>query len=344
MYLGENESYATMRRRRFLKTVGAGTAIGIAGCTGTQNNGNNGDGQTESEDLPVVNIGAASAGSTGVLMDMILGEGLDRKHDLVFEPTRAGPSEVSQLVVNGGVDVGHQAPFQAASARMEGNNVSLFGPWLGNHTSLIVQPDSEYESWEDLQGESIAGLPEPTASYYHTTLRLSHLGMKFEEDFTVEQAGSQAMHSFFERGDVEAHVHFPPVMIPLLADGEIREIELLPNAFDDIYGNNLHFQNLSAYDDWLESNPDIAKRVQDVFIEAAEKMTQSPLDYLRADYTGTAAYKTDAHFELAAERTKSIYMSTWGEDDKQQIADQINELKDLGHLSQDMPSDVTYSL
>jgi ABC-type nitrate/sulfonate/bicarbonate transport system substrate-binding protein len=329
-----DECVAVMHRRQFLEAVGVSASVGLAGCLGDV---------TESG-LTTVEVSAASAGSSGVLMDLIEGEELDAEYDLNFEVTRAAPAEVAQLVVNRGVDVGHAAPTQAAGANRQGNNIRLFGPWLANHTSLLVQPDSSYESWEDLRGESLATLPEPTASYYHTTLRLSHLGITLEEAYDVQQAGTQSIHSQFNRGEVEAYIIFPPLLINQLASDAGREVERLPSAFEEIYGSNLHFQNLAAYDEWIQNNEDTARRVKDVFVEASEMMSEDPVSYLRADYTETAAYETDEEYELAGERTPAIYPGTWAEDDRQQIEDQIEELKELGHLNSDSPSDVTVSL
>ncbi|MFC6766110.1 ABC transporter substrate-binding protein [Natrinema soli] len=277
-------------------------------------------------------------------MDLIIGESLDEEHDLNFEVTRAGPSKVNQLVVNGAIDIGHAAPTQAAAANRQGNNMQLFGPWLANHTSLVVKSDSSYESWEDLRGETVATLPEPTASYYDTTLRLSHMDIEFEEAYDVEQAGTQTIHSYFQRGDVDAYVIFPPLLIPTLADGDGREIERLAEPFREIYGGNLHFQNLAASNDWLEENEERASAVVDIFVEASEMMAEDPVSYLESNYTDTANYETDEHYELAAERTSDIYPGTWEEEDRQQVQDQIEELKDLGHLEGDTPSDVTVTV
>lgn len=323
-----------MRRRSFVQIAGASIGAGLAGCSSSGSSGG--------EDT--VKIGAASSGSTGVLMDVILGEGLDDEHDITIEPTRAGPSEVPQLVVNGGVDVGHLSPVQAAEANHQGNEIRLFGPWLANHTSLLVKPDSPYDTWEDLQGERIGTLPEPTGTYYHTTLRLAHMDIEFEEAYQVEQAGTQTIHSYFQRGDVDAYVFFPPVLIPTLADNEAREIERLSNGFQDIYGDNLHFQNLGAYNDWIQNNEEMAQTVQEIFTEASQMLADDPVSYLQQDYTDTANYESDEHYELAADRTPDIYPGTWEDEDRQNIEDQIADLKDFGQLDEQVPSDVTESL
>jgi ABC-type nitrate/sulfonate/bicarbonate transport system substrate-binding protein len=343
----------TRHRREFLKATTAVGIAGLAGCVGGDGGGDGDDGDggtvtgtptpTATPEPVSIEVGTASSGSTGVLMEVALGEELDIENGIDIEPQRAAAPQVEQILVNRGVEVAYMSANGTAKSRAEGREISIFGPWLADHNSLMVLPDSEVESWEDLLGESVGTLPEQTGTFNHTSLRLAAEGMSFTEDFDLRKGSPGSIHSLNARGDIAAHMHFIPVTVKNLEEGNFREVEYLPDKLNELFGRNLHFVSLAAYDSFIDENSEVARGIRQTILDAAELLNNEPSKYL-SRYRDVSGYETDAQVEFAAERTPSIYPTEWDDEARSNIKDQVQRGKDLGILPEDVPTDVVADL
>lgn len=336
-----------MQRRDFVKVTGTGIAAGLAGCLGGSDDDGNestptsggGDGTSTSagdDDLTTISFSAAAVGSSGILPTVIKGEELDKANGINLEIERVSPGQVSQLVINRGVELGSISTFGGASANHKGRDIRVFGPILSSHISVIVAEDSSYESWEDLKGEKFGILPEPSGTYYHTMLRLANIDLDMEEDFNLVEGSPPTIQAAFDKGDLEAYVSFPPTVINRLVDPDVpvRRLERLPDVFEEIYGHNLPFHNLAAYQGWIDEDPERAKAAQQTFIDGAKALSEKPVEMLEKH---TDAYSTDAGYEMAKEETPPIYSADW-EATKPLITEQIEDAQDLGAVNKDWPT------
>lgn len=319
-----------MQRRDFLATAGLGATIGLAGCSGSVPGGGS---------TTTVSVGSASSGSTGLLMEVLLSEGLDEEYGIEIEPERAPAPEVTQLLVNEAVDVAYSSPQGAANANLQGRDIRIYGPWLADHNSLMVLPDSDIGGWEDLMGQRVGTLPEASGMFNHAAIRLAAEDMDFNEDFDLRKGNPGAIHSFNQNQEVAAHLHFPPVSIKAMQQQSFQEIEFLPNKLEELFGRNLHFVSLAAYQDFLDNNTEAAQAVRSALLDAAQLVNDDPETYIsqNQDFTG---FENDEQVQLASERAPAMYPTEWNDEARNNIVDQLEKSKELGTIPEDAPTDV----
>ena len=284
-------------------------------------------------------VGSASAGSTGLLMEVVLSEGLDEEHGITIETERAPAPQVTQLLVNEAVDIAYASPQGAANANRQGRNIAIFGPWLADHNSLMTQPDSDVQGWEDLQGQRLGILPEASGTYNHVALLLAEAGMSLTEDFNLRTGNPGAIHSFNQQGEVAAHLHFPPTSIKSIESGAFREVLFLPDQLQELYGRNLHFVSLAAYDDYLSNNQETARAVRSALLDAATLIHEDASSHIsnHQEFTG---FENDQQVQMAAERAPAMYPSEWTDEDRNNITSQLERSKEVGIIPSDAPVDV----
>lgn len=322
-----------MNRRKFLAVASASSTFGLAGCVSGFTGGT-----TET-----VTVGSASGGSTGLLMEVVLSEDLDAEHGIEIETERAPAPQVTQLLVNEAVDIAYASPQGTASANTQGRNIRIFGPWLADHNSLMALPDSDIEGWEDLREGRLGILPEASGTYNHTSLLLAEAGMSLTENFDLRTGNPGAIHSFNQNEEVDAHLHFPPVSIKSIEEESFREVKFLPNQLEELYGRNLHFVSLAAYEGYLSDNPEIAEAVRSTLLDAADLINEDAETHIsnHQDFTG---FENDQQVQLAAKRAPPMYPNEWTEEDRNNIVSQLERSKEVGIIPDNAPTDVVASL
>lgn len=334
-----------MKRRQYLTAVGTGATMTFAGCAGAGDGDDGGDqngGATATQaEPPTVKVGAAGSGSTGVLTEVTVGEELDLENGVNIEPQRAAPPQVFQQIANRGVEVAMFGIQATAAARAEGREISIYGPWLANHNSLVVLADSDFESWEDLRGERIGILPPSSAQHHHARIRVSLMDDwgPLAEEFDLRTGNPGAIHSLNEQGEVSAHFGFIPPSVAALVSGTFREIEYLPDAFERDWGHNPHYVGLAAWDEFIDANTDTAINIRHALQDAAQLLNDDPATYLRR-YRDVSGYSSDEEVEFAVDRTPSIYPTEWGDQGRENVREQLRRSRDLGALPEDAPTDV----
>lgn len=318
------------KRRSYLKGVAGLTAVGVAGCTGSE----------EESDLDTVQMAATSGASFGQLIaDVFKDEEFDQQNDVFIEITEAGPAEVPQLVINGSVDTGFGNPTGMASARVEGHEVSIYGPWNANHSSLLAPPNSDVDGWEDLVGEEIGILGPPSGVWNHTSMLLAERGWDLEEDFETRTGAPPAIQSWITGGDVAAGVLFYPLIVPSLVDGDLVEVGFIPDMLDETFGRVYDFVNLIGLDDWLEESPEQASRVQQTLIDAHTYVRENPVETLE-EYGADVTVESEEEIELTAEKLPDIVPGWDTAQAQEDIQEQLEFVKELGMIPEEAPTDI----
>lgn len=356
----------TTSRRAYLSSIAAGSVL-LAGCSssgdgsdggsdggspdsdggdggtdGGSGGGDGGDGSGGSEDLTEVSFATTETGSAGVLTSIIQDQGLDEKHGLNVSVQAASPPKAMQLLRNEAVQTSLFSPQGAAVANTEGSNIRLFGSILANHTSLMTTPDSDIEGWDDLVGESVGILSPPSGMWNQTNLLLREMGYS-EDDFDFRQGSPGAIHSFDQRGDVAAHVHFVPVSIKSIANGDMREVQFLPSKFEELLGHNLQFVPLGAHQSWIDANPEAARGLRDTLIEAQQLFHDSPRETI-SSYSDAIGLENEDQIDAAVERMPPTYPAAWGDEQKSNVTTQLELSKEYGIIPEDAPTDIVADL
>lgn len=331
-------------RRSYLKGLAGLTTVGVAGCSGDGGDGEDGGGGDGGDggngDLPTVDMSATAGASFGQLVaDVLKGEEFDHQNDVNVEITEAGPAEVPQLVINGSVDTGFGNPTGMATARTEGHEVSIYGPWNANHSSLLAPPDSDVEGWEDLTGEQIGILGAPSGIWNHTKMLLAERGWDLEQDFETRTGAPPAIQSWITGGDVAAGVLFYPLIVPALVEGDLVEVGFIPDMLEESFGRVYDFVNLIALDGWLDDNPDLAESTQQAMIDAHGYIQNNPVEVLE-EYGADVTVESEEEIDLMAEKLPGIVPGWDTSEAQEDIQEQLEFVKELGMLPEDAPTDI----
>lgn len=323
-------------RRTYLKTLGAGSTVAVAGCIG--GGGDDSGGDTNS-DLTTVSVGTTETGSLGILSEIIKDRSIDNDHGVEFDIQPAAPPDAMQLLQNEAVDTSIFSPQGAAIANTEGSDIRLFGPGLSNHISLMTTSENDdISGWEDLTGETVASMPAPSGMWNHTRLLLAEMGLDHEEDFDFRTGAPGAIHGFNARGDVSAHAHFVPVTITAQESGDMRQVTFYPDRFEEIYGHNLEFVPFASHQSWLDENPETARAARDTMIEAQQLFIDDPATILD-EYQDVAGFENQAQIDLAADLMPAVYSGEWGQSAVDNIVEQLERSKELGLIPSDAPTE-----
>ncbi|WP_124190076.1 ABC transporter substrate-binding protein [Natrarchaeobius oligotrophus] len=208
----------TQGRRRFLKAAGVGTVVGLAGCTGTNgdddtaddDDGNGtADGSTDDSDaeLPdTIGIGTPSPVQPLYYFSVFpeFQELMEDRHGVTVELTNYGgyASMIAGLFQEE-VHIAPQAPLSVINSLNEGMDlVSPLSFVQGYPQPLMATP--EIESWEDLEGETIA-LHDPQAGTTFSVKLMvrENLGSMDAVDYDYI-FGSDSRYAAIEAGEVVA--------------------------------------------------------------------------------------------------------------------------------------------
>lgn len=320
-----------MKRRQFLAAAGASATVTLTGCIGS--------GIVDEDETPTVEVGAAGSGSTGVLTEIAVGEELDLENGVDISPQRAAPPQVFQQIANRGVEVAMFGIQATAAARAEGNEISIYGPWLSNHNSLVVLPDSDVQGYADLVGERVGALSPSSAQHHQIRIRLSLTDEVSYDQFDWRTGNPGAVHSLNVQGEIAAHHGYPPPSVRALVNEEFREVEYYPEVFERELGHNLHYVGLAAWDEFIEENTDTALNIRHALHDAAQLLNDDPHTYL-SRYREVSGYESEEEVEFAAERAPPLYPTTWGDEGRANVVDQLERSKDLGAIPEDAPTDI----
>lgn len=262
--------------------------------------------QEEPEDVIEVSFGASGMPSSiGLLAAIIEDEGYAEAHGLDLTVREFAPDQAEQAILTGQVDTGFFAVVALANVREEGQDVVFLRPLQANHGAVIVRDDSDYDSLEDLQGQSIATLTPVSGLYTSMQVLAAELGLDWESDFDIISGPPPGLISFIETGEVEGIVHFEPSVSSLLASGDYRAVMTPTEAWEEQTGAPLFMLGLAARESWVEDNPEAARRLVAVFDDLLEGIDSDP-EIIR-NYQEDLGLSDEA-MDIAVERMSDIYI------------------------------------
>ena len=172
----------------------------------------------------------------------------------------AGSNKANELLRSGSVDVGSTAGSAALLARANGSPIQVIDIYSQPEWSaIVVGPDSDITSVEDLKGASVAAT-KGTDPYF----------------FLLHADGRAAL----DGGSVDAWAGLDPIMAA--AEQESGDKLIYRNVDFNTYGF------LNATEDFIDNHPDLAQAVVDAYEEARVWALENPEETaaLLADVAG----------------------------------------------------------
>lgn len=197
----------------------------------------------------------------GILED-ILGDDVD-----VEWVQSAGSNKANELLRSGSVDVASTAGSAALLARANGAPIQVIDIYSQPEWSaIVVGPDSDITSLEDLEGASIAAT-KGTDPYFFLLQALEEGGLSLA-DVEVQNLQHADGRAALDGGSVEAWAGLDPIMAA--AEVESGDKLIYRNVDFNTYGF------LNATEDFIANHPDLAQAVVDAYEQAREWALQNP--------------------------------------------------------------------
>ncbi|MGO1398637.1 MAG: aliphatic sulfonate ABC transporter substrate-binding protein [Brevibacterium yomogidense] len=170
----------------------------------------------------------------------------------------AGSNKANESLRAETVDIGSTAGSAALLARANGSPIKVVDLYSQPEWSaLVAGPDSDVESVEDLEGRSVAAT-KGTDPYFFLVQALAEADLTLD-DVTVQNIQHADGRTALSSGEVDAWSGLDPIMAAAESEG------------DELFYRNLDFNTygfLNAREDFLESSPELAQTVLDVYAHA----------------------------------------------------------------------------
>lgn len=287
-----------------------------------------------------VRFASAKGQTEGFLTDIIKAYQIDKKHGINLEVGKYDPLEAYKAIEERKVDAGILAPYPAARAQLRGKDIRLFAPIRWNVTSLLVDQNSPYKTLEDLRGKKIGVAPCGSSFFIDATITLASRGYDFKKDFKVIEGKTDDLMVQFNKGELDAIVMLAePRVSKEISSGNMREIVRLRDLWKEATGDYAPCHSVSAYNDWIDANPKVAKRLSDTFIDAIQFIQTRPEVFMQQK-EALRAIGLQSESEIAQFRSMipSIYPSRWDETSERNIALFLNKAFELGLLDKQVSS------
>lgn len=263
---------STITRRIVPATAIAATMMLVAtGCVAGEDATASGSGSTQesgewssdtlSIDFATYNPLSLVIREQGILED-ILGEDVD-----VEWVQSAGSNKANELLRSGSVDVGSTAGSAALLARANGSPIQVIDIYSQPEWSaIVVGPDSDIASLEDLKGASVAAT-KGTDPYFFLLQALEEGGLSLS-DVEVQNLQHADGRAALDGGSVDAWAGLDPIM----AAAEVESGDQL--VYRNVDFNTYGF--LNATEEFITDHPDLAQAVVDAYEEARAWALENP--------------------------------------------------------------------
>ncbi|MGK3947246.1 aliphatic sulfonate ABC transporter substrate-binding protein [Microbacterium sp. K2] len=179
----------------------------------------------------------------------------------------AGSNKANELLRSGSIDVGSTAGSAALLARSNGSPIQVIDIFSQPEWSaIVVGPDSDIASVEDLAGKSVAAT-KGTDPYFFLLQSLEEAGLSID-DVEVQNLQHADGRAALDGGSVDAWAGLDPIMAA--AEVESGDQLIYRNVDFNTYGF------LNATEDFIENHADLAQAVVDAYEQAREWALENP--------------------------------------------------------------------
>ncbi|MFQ5896213.1 MAG: ABC transporter substrate-binding protein [Nitrospinota bacterium] len=296
------------------------------------------------EPLRQVSLAGNRTGSVGFITAVALEKGLDRRNGLRVEPKWYSVAQAEKALALGHVEVGYFAPLSAVKVQARGKRLLIFAPILWNHYHIVVPKDSPARSIADLRGKRLGSLSRASGGYTNLATLLRMQGKDIERHFRLVFGAPAALLAFLKKGDVDAILIFEPVATRLVASGEYRSLVATRKLWErETGGRTLLLVGLAAYEDWLKENAETARRVRQMYADAASYIRAHPEVFDEPAMKKILGVRTRAELEAIRASLPAVYATEWTAKTRADALFYLRKSAELGLLPADARVDVFVS-
>lgn len=294
------------------------SAVLVAGCVGPLAPATSGTG------TPTVEVRLnPSQVATAVAQEEGLFENLNVKY------TKVGYGESAALFLANRDAIGFESPWEVARFRAEGEDISFFGTagalnfWNG---VIIRKADADkYKSIKDLVGKKLGqpGFGSGTWQAFEIIAK-SVDGIDAKTQFQLVEADPGALLGLLQKGEIDAALNFAGQAATAMASDEFELLYSFTRTWEKATGQPLIINGVIGRRDFLEKNPDVARRFIEGTNRGVQWMKEHPealrpggkyADWTRGEGWHRDAATTDLIVKLLQDGkwyfTQDLYTNAW---------------------------------
>lgn len=262
--------------------------------------------------------------------------GIDERHGFTAEMVEVDSDASTSTFLLGESDIAvDQDATSSAIANNEGQHVVSFFPALSNTASIVVAEDSPFRTPQDLVGRRVGhfGTDSGTTQAIAVSLQ-GAFGVDPLTDFELVQSSPAALPELLASGEVDAIFDYQPYGLRAVADTPGRYLFEVTRHWQQTSGWSPPLAMLTARQEWLDQNQDLATRVQAAWQEAQQVVIDSEyrlfLEDPYAEFLGMEPAELEALAQYCAELP--CYTGSWTQDDVDTQMDYLRQLQAQGGI------------
>ncbi|MBI5787140.1 MAG: ABC transporter substrate-binding protein [Candidatus Niyogibacteria bacterium] len=289
-----------------------------------------------------ITVGAVGNSPHALIYTAVSDLGIDKKYNLELSVKYSSPGEVERQARDREVDVGASSIFSVAQDNLKGSRLRIFGPLFYSPNVLVARKDSRFMSIEDLPGARLAVPPKVSAAFASLDLVARKKEISLESRTTMLFGNLAETANFLAKGEASVALFSWPDVANFLVSGEYRSIGGLNNLWEESVSRPFSFIGLTAYQDWIDANPEAARSLVAAIIETSSYFKENPETII--GYKEKLGLKSDAAVDLAKENMPRLLMDSWDDDDLEDIRFVISEMVKDGLLGAEPADDYLVKL
>lgn len=321
------EHMRRIRRWHLVSLTIALMAVVAVGCGG--DDGDDGAG-AEGGELPVVRFQGLPADPAAIPLLVMQEEGLDEENGFRAEFVEVDPDAAANTLLIGESDIAmEQDAVTMTLAQQEGQEGVVFWPVLNTMMNVVVPEDSNAQTPQDLEGQTVGHFGVDSGTTSTIALMLSELeGIDVFNDYDLREAGPAALPQLLNQGEVDAIFDYEPLALRAVLETPGRYLFEPAEAWGERTGGwSPYLTNLAARVDWLEENEDLALSAKEAWVEAVEVIEESEYEiFAEEPYREFLALRNDEELDAFIDYCAELpcFLNSWTEEDIGQLNDWLD--------------------
>lgn len=352
-----SEDTRHIRRRRYLKTAGALTVAGLAGCAGQDGDGDADGGsdatptpkvktvvKTVEQEIPEVTWAGSRIGTDGLHALVMRDQDFDIQNDFKLEIVFTGAGQLEESIVQGRTDTGNMSQVTAFRINNRSTKTfTMFRPFYKIHEQMVVTPSAKSElpvdgSLNELltaiseKNMTVGTLGRGSSLWNIFALIVTEANLDLEKDFDTRILGVGPLFSAILQEQVDVGLAFDPLTSRILAQ---EQGHVVPFEYNDMWkaqtGHHLPIGEVAGFNSVIEENRDGFERMLRAWNQVGEYIVNNTQQVMRT-YQDHYGLKNEKEFQIAADRMSDLFYDGFSEDGRQGSIALVNRAYDAGLL------------
>ncbi|MGR4067145.1 ABC transporter substrate-binding protein [Billgrantia sp. C5P2] len=229
------------------------------------------------EEPPTLRLSVLQSGTAHWELAHMQRRGLDRQAGFALEVRLVPHLPASRIALASGEVAGAVADLLWVQARFEQGEPYLFLPFSSQIGDILVAPDSDIASLEDLRGKRIgvAGGPDSKGWILLRRVAAEH-DLDLEREAEVQYAAPPLLSEALRRGRVDALVTYWHFAARLEAAGEARRLLQMADLLDALsLERDLPVLGYVFHETWVRENRTLLDRFASALVETKRSLAEN---------------------------------------------------------------------